>query len=369
MALKLRFNEYSMGIRENFKDVHDVHTFSKICLDTYKNKLQGQTQEEGNSVILQKFYDIAGFTEKPNDIQVRRALQNPNVRWAYFEIIQETIDQTLITGWASDPWFRKYVETKTLALGDKNSFYVKANDLILNISQISYGHHNIERSRLTKGTEFSVKTSRYGAKVYMELSRFLQGAEDWNELIDAITRSYTLYVNTLIHDQVLSAVKKLPVQSKLNQKGLASARTKKDFKALIADVKRANGSGAIIMGTEVSLGELTGFADVQWASTEAKSDIYHTGRLGSFEGTPIVELPQAFAFNDETHYLEADDEVFIMPDNIDQFVKLYYEGADQIVERTALGENADDTMDYEFQVTFGVDTIVNRRFGVWKFEA
>ena len=79
MALKLRFNEYSMGIRENFKDVHDVHTFSKICLDTYKNKLQGQTQEEGNSVILQKFYDIAGFTEKPNDIQVRRALQNPNV--------------------------------------------------------------------------------------------------------------------------------------------------------------------------------------------------------------------------------------------------------------------------------------------------
>ena len=53
--VKMFFNEYSMGIRENFKDVHDVRTFSKICLDTYRNKLQGQTQAEGNSVILQKF--------------------------------------------------------------------------------------------------------------------------------------------------------------------------------------------------------------------------------------------------------------------------------------------------------------------------
>ena len=125
----------------------------------------------------------------------------------------------------------------------------------------------------------------------------------------------------------------------------------------------------MIMGTDVALGELTGFADVTWMPNEAKSDVYHTGRLGSFEGTPVVELPQAFAFNDETKNLEADDFVFIMPDNIDQFVKLYYEGADQIVERTTLGQNADDTMDYEFQTTFGVETIVNRRFGVWKFEA
>ena len=369
MANKLFFNEYSVGIREHFKDVNDVHTFSKICLDTYRNKLQGQTQEDGNSVILHKFYDIAGFAEKPNDLQIRRAIQNPTVRWAWFEIIQETIDQTLITGWAADPWFRKYVETKTLALGDKNSFYVKSNDLILNISKIADGHHNIERNRLGKGSEFSVKTSRYGAKVYMELSRFLQGAEDWNELIDGISRSYTLYVNTLIHDQVISAVKKLPVQSKWNQKGLASATTKKPFKALVADVKRANGSGAIIMGTDVSLGELTGFADVTWMPNEAKSDVYNTGRLGTFEGTPVVELPQAFAFNDETKTIEADDFVFIMPDNIDKFVKLYYEGADQIIERTTLGQNADDTMDYEFQVTLGVETIVNRRFGVWKFEA
>lgn len=80
----------------------------------------------------------------------------------------------------------------------------------------------------------------------MELSRFLQGVEDWNELIDAISRSYTLYVNTLIHDQVIGAIKKLPVQTKWNQKGLPSSATKKAFKTLIADVKRANGSGAMI---------------------------------------------------------------------------------------------------------------------------
>lgn len=48
--VKMFFNEYSMGIRENFKDVHDVRTFSKICLDTYRNKLQ--RQHEGLSPKL-----------------------------------------------------------------------------------------------------------------------------------------------------------------------------------------------------------------------------------------------------------------------------------------------------------------------------
>ena len=54
---------------------------------------------------------------------------------------------------------------------------------------------------------------------------------------------------------------------------LPSSATKKAFKNLIADVKRANGSGAMIMGTDVALGELTGFADVTWMPNEAK-DVY-----------------------------------------------------------------------------------------------
>lgn len=290
MSKRLFFADYSDVMQQNFTDLKDIHTFAKICIDTYKNQLQGQTQAQANTVIRNKIREVAGLPENPNELQIKRAFKKESVREAIFEILEETLDNTLITGWANDPWFRQYVEFKTMVLGTKNSFYIKADDMILNISKISGGHHNIERQRLNKGSEISVKTATYGAKVYMEMSRFLQGVEDWNELIDAISRAFTIQVNRMIHNQVMGAVKQLPVQTKWNRKGLANTANKKNFKELIADVKRATGSTAVIMGTEVALGELAGFGDVNWISEAAKNDIYTMGRLGNFEGTTIVEL-------------------------------------------------------------------------------
>lgn len=368
MAKKLFFNEYSDTIQEKFKDAKDFHTFGKICVDTYKNQLQGQTIGEANTVIRNKIKEVCGLGENPTELQIKRAFKKSSVREAIFEIIEETIDNTLITGWGNDPWFRKYVDFKTMALGQKNSFYIKSDDLILNVSKISGGHHNIERQRLGRGTQRSVATAHYGAKVYMEMSRFIQGVEDWSELIDAVSRAFTIRVNRMIHDQVMSAVDSLPVNTKWNRKGLAQPAQKKNFKALISDVKRATGSDAVIMGTEVGLGELAGFGDVNWISEEAKSDVYRMGRIGNFEGTTIVELPNPFDYNDEEAYLEDDTKVIIMPGNIDKFVKFYYEGADEIVEHSEIADNGDDTKDYEFQTVMGVETVTNRRFGVWTFQ-
>ena len=369
MSRKLYFSEYSEGVQAHFKDLKDVHTFGKVCIDTYKNQLQGQTVAQANTVIREKIKEVMGLPENPTERHIKKAFKKTAIREAVFEILEETLDQTLITGWTNDPWFNKYVDFKTAVLGQKNSFYIKADNLILNVSKISAGHHNVERQRLGKGTERSVSTAYYGAAVYMEMTRFLQGVEDWNELIDAISLAFTIHVNRMIHDQVMGAVKSLPVQSKWNQKGLANAANKKSFKGLISDVKRANGSDVVIMGTEVGLGELTGFADVNWISEEGKNDVYKFGRIGTFEGTTIVELPNPFDYNDETSYLEDDTKVIIMPGNIDKFVKFYYEGADEIVERSEIGDNADDTKEYEFKSCMGVETVTNRRFGVWTFQS
>lgn len=48
--------------------------------------------------------------------------------------------------------------------------------------------------------------------------------------------------------------------------------------------------------------------------------------------------------------------------------KLYKEGC-RAATIVSNGSNGDDTKDYEFQTCMGVETITNRRFGVWKFEA
>lgn len=362
---KVFFNEYSDLVQDKFKDSKDFHTFGRICIDTYKNKLQKYTKEEANEVIRNKIKEVAGLPENPTELQIKRAFKKSAVREALFEILEETLDDTLITGWTNDPFFNRYVEFKSMVLGDKNSFYIK-NDCVVTVAKIAPGHHNLERQRLAGGSTRSVSTASYGAKVYMEMSRFIQGVEDWNELIDAIALAFTRYVNTMVHDAVMSAVDTLPVPSKWHVKGLANATNKKKFKQLISDVRMATGSNVVIMGTEVALGELANFGDPTWISNEAKDDVYRTGRIGTFEGIPIVEIPQAFAYNDVENYLEADDKLLIMPNNIDRFIKFFYEGADEIVENSEIAANGDDTKDYEFKTTFGLETMTNVRFGLWE---
>lgn len=365
---KLLFAEYTDLNQKKFKDAKDIKTFTKICIDTYNGTLQNQSVADANTVIRTKFREIAGLSEDATDIQIKRALGRTAVREALFEIIEDTIDDTLVTGWSADPFFRKYVDFKNTTIGEKNSFYIK-DDCILTVAKLSGGQHAIERQRLGAGQTRTVSTSYFGLGVYMSLLRFMQGVEDWNELINKITEAFDRYVNTMLHDAVMSASQQLPVPTKWNIKGEAKAENRAKLKRLISDVQLATGSKAVIMGTEVALGELQNFGSVQWISNEAKSDIYRMGRLGSFEGTEIVEIPQAFAYNDVEHYLEDDKKLLIMPNNIDKFVKFVYEGSDATFERNKMGETGDETKDYRIRTCMGLETMTNVRFGTWTLEA
>lgn len=362
---KLFFNEYTDLNQEKFADMNDVRTFTKICIDTYNDRLQGQSQADANVVIRKKFINIAGLPENPTDHQIKRALGRTSVREALFEIIEDTLDDTLVTGWSADPFFRKYVDFKNVAIGEKNSFYVK-DDCILTVAKIANGHHAIERQRLAGGQTRTVSTGYYGMSVYVDLTRFMQGVEDWNELLNKITEAFNRYTNTMLHDAVMSASKQLPVPTKWNIKGEAKPENKAKLKGLISDVQLATGSKAVIMGTEVALGELVNFGNVQWASTEAKSDLYRMGRLGTFEGTDLVEIPQAFAYNDVTKYLEDDTKLLVMPNNIDKFIKFVYEGSDATFERNEMGDTGDETKDYKIRTCMGLETMTNVRFGTWE---
>lgn len=365
--MRLKFNEYSDGIHANFDEVNFLN-FSKLCIDTAKNKVEQYSIEQANTVIRNKIREIAGLSENPTQREINKAFRKTAVKEAIFEILEETLDDTLISGWKESNLFQNFVEIKTLALGQKNSFYTK-DDVVLTVSQIADGHHSIERQRLGAGKEFSVKVNSYGAKVYMEMSRFIQGVEDWNELVGKIAQAFTMYVNTMLHDTMMGAGTTLPVPDKWNVRGELTTANHDRFVQLISDVQLATGSTATIIGTRTALSGLRNLGDVQWVSEAAKEDVYRTGRLGTFEGVQIIELPQAFAYNDVNTYLEDDKKLLIMPGNIDKFVKMYYEGADETREVSEIGANADDTKEYEFKTRFGIEAITNVRFGTWTIGA
>lgn len=366
--MRLSFNEHTELIQETFAEASKYTNFQKLCVDTYKKTPEGITLAEANDKIREKIRLMAGLDENATPKQITRAFRKTTVKEAVFEIIEDVIEDTLVTGWSNSPVFQKYVEVKTLALGQKNSFYTK-DESIITVAEIADGHHNLERQRLGAGREFSVSVKSYGAKVYMEMSRFLQGVEDWSELINAVSVAFTRLINTMLHDAFMNAGSTLPSPAQWNVRGELTPANHDAFVKLISDVQLATGGTATIVGTKVALSGLKNLGETEWVSNAAKEDVYNTGRIGTFEGTQILELPQAFAVNDTSRYLEDDTKLLIIPSNIDKFIKMYYEGVEETREVSEVGDNADDTKEYEFKTRFGIVPMTNVRFGTWTIGA
>lgn len=367
--MKLSFVEHSDIIQETFSNDAAKHAnFQKLCVDTFKKNVEGITLAQANDKIRKTIRQMAGLSDDATPKQIQKAFRKTAVREAVFEIIEETIEDTLITGWGNSPVFDKYVEVKTMALGQKNSFYTK-DETVITVAEIADGHHSLERQRLGAGREFSVKVKSYGAKVYMEMSRFLQGVEDWSELVGAVAIAFTRLINSMLHEAFMNAGSTLPSPTQWNIRGELKPENHDKFVKLITDVQLATGGTVTIVGTKAALAGLKNLGDVQWISEEAKSDIYNTGRIGTFEGTQLLELPQAFAVNDTSKYLEDDTKLMFLPSNIDKFIKMYYEGMEETHEVSEIADNADDTKEYEFKNRFGIETMTNVRFGTWTIGA
>ena len=41
-----------------------------------------------------------------------------------FEVIEETVENLLVSGWGDNPFFNEFVEVKSMNIGDTNEFYV-----------------------------------------------------------------------------------------------------------------------------------------------------------------------------------------------------------------------------------------------------
>ena len=138
MANFMNFNEVTRRAFEN--DETQFMNFSQLLVDAARNTVKEYTKEEANKKIVEKFRAALGISPEDRVQKVRRAIKAN--QQLVFTIIEETVEEMIITGWETNPFFMDYVETKNLALGDTNDFYVE-DDSILTVSKISGNHHNI----------------------------------------------------------------------------------------------------------------------------------------------------------------------------------------------------------------------------------
>lgn len=340
-------------------------SFSKLMFDTAKNTFEvGITKDIANNKIREIMFEVIGLPVDASNREIKKALKSTSVREAVFAVIEETIEDLLVSGWGDNPFFNQFVEMKSVADGDTNEFYTKDN-VILTVSELAGNHHNLFRQRLNEGKTFSVKTSWYGVKIYAEYELFMSGRVDWANFIQKVYEAYDKKVNDMIYSALTSVGTSLPAGGQWVKTAPLSTSTKDTFDTLLEDVQTANGTEVTIMGTRSALSKLTNLDSINWLSEDMKQERHTTGRLGVYEGVTLFEIPQSFANNDTTTKLIDNTKLYIMPLADNKFIKMFNEGDTQIKEVSDGTTNADKTIEYEFQAKMGVATVINRLFGIW----
>lgn len=219
--------------------------------------------------------------------------------------------------------------------------------------------------RLGEGQSYSVKTSVYGAAVGTDIRLFLAGRRDWSELVNSIYKGFDKKIKDTVYTEVMNVGAKLPVASMFNKAMPLDADHKEEFDQLLSDVSAANDNcEVVIMGTLVALKKLGKMTDIEWVSDNMKDTMHENGRLGMYEGTPFVEIPQRLVKKGATLERMIDtNKLFVFPVSMDKFVKMVNVGDAEILEITEKGARMDDSMKFEYQQRFGVGTQVGKYFG------
>lgn len=332
------------------------------------------SKKEANDKILSISRKIFEINENSRKMDRKVAYAKHGLEW--FSIVAETVDDLLSTGFTDSEFFNQFVDYRNQALDDELQFWTE-KEVILNVAKAGRTHHDHILQRLGAREYTTIPFARYVAAVGANIDRFMLGKEDWSKLINAVTRAFQVQIQEEIFEKVFSAAASIPAQAQFVGTGDLDNTTKAQFDAIIENVSIANGNVPVaIFGTQTALKKLTalagvvgGTANVHWIAPSQKEDVAHMGRLGDYEGTTLVEIPQRFARNDVTTKLYDNKKLLIVPVGEDmKFVMMTDAGEtliDEVTERGEANGFIGDIMKYEVQRDYGIAVKIGRYFGQW----
>lgn len=332
------------------------------------------SKKEANDKILSISRKIFEINENSRKMDRKVAYAKHGLEW--FSIVAETVDDLLSTGFTDSEFFNQFVDYRNQALDDELQFWTE-KEVILNVAKAGRTHHDHILQRLGAREYTTIPFARYVAAVGANIDRFMLGKEDWSKLINAVTRAFQVQIQEEIFEKVFSAAASIPAQAQFVGTGDLDNTTKAQFDAIIENVSIANGNVPVaIFGTQTALKKLTalagvvgGTANVHWIAPSQKEDVAHMGRLGDYEGTTLVEIPQRFARNDVTTKLYDNKKLLIVPVGEDmKFVMMTDAGEtliDEVTERGEANGFIGDIAKYEVQRDYGIAVKIGRYFGQW----
>lgn len=322
---KLNFSAHVMNVFSEMETNYDEVKNLMFDLAMGNEIFDGERivpKAEAEAKLRSVCQKIFGVNENSSKRELKRAYREHGRE--FFDVIEEVIDVVISNGFKDNEFFNNFVDYRNIALGDAYEFYME-KDVILSIAKVGVSHHDYILQRLGKGETLTIPYQRYGAAVGADINMYMIGREDWTKLTNAIAKAFTVQIQQEIYAELLSAATKIPsaIRSGFVGSGVLSATTKDAFDAIIENVQTANESNVVILGTKTALKKLNALSDVNWRAQSLKEDVSHSGRMGDYEGTVLMEIPQRFTSETNLTPLVDNTKLWILPaDQTDKFIKM-----------------------------------------------
>lgn len=372
-----KMNFSTEHLRKIFAEEGKYESFRNLCYDlNHGNDIYAVDEETGesrkiskheaNQAIRKIIMEVAELSEEDLKSAKRRKRMLRKHQDEIFELIEEDIDFKVETGFRENEWFQNFVDYRNVALGDDEEFWINRPEDMFVVAEVSGDHHDLTMQHLSENTPVRVHTSHYGVKIGKDIDLIVLGRIDFTALTEKIAQSFVYFILNTAYTELYDTVDDMPNNTQFKKTGALGANTKANFDLLIEDVATANNAEVVIMGTKTALKKLNALCDVDWRADSQKEAVANTGRLGSYEGTTLIEIPQRFVLNDITHKLIDNTMLLVFPVGEEKFVKVVDKGEVEIVERgQEKADLADDFHTYEVQREMGVGTQICQYFGCW----
>lgn len=327
------------------------------------------SRKDAEKKLHEFFCEFFGIDKKSSKRDRKRAYEDHDRE--FFRLIEENVDTIVDTGLKESEWFQELANEHNQALDDEIQFWTE-DDVILSVAKAGRTHHDHILQRLGAGKFTTIPMDRYVVAVGGDIDRYMLGDLDWSKLVSSIAVAFQHQLQDMIYEEITGAATKLPVTQGFVGTGDLDSTTKEAFDTIIANVSIANNNSEVaIFGTKNALKKITNFYNgaVNWIAPSQKESVAHTGRLGDYEGTLLVEIPQRFARNQVGVHFYDDKKLFIFARGKDnKLVEIGRSGEiiiDEITQRGEANANISDLMKYEVQQDFGVITRIGQYFGQW----
>lgn len=343
-----------MSENNTMKDLNDL---VKLAVDAHKGCVEKYSVEKSQETLHNALVQANGGSTVLNYRNIRDG-KCPGL----FTLIEEILAKTTMDGLQGNEFFNTFVEYRNVAEGDKNVFVLPDTTLFV-VDESADGTQAIRRQRLSGSEEVTIPTTLKSVRIYEELSRVLSGRVDFNELINKVSLSF----QKKIMDDIYA------VWSSLTQANFRDAAyfstvgsyNEEALLDLIAHVEAAaNGGQAIILGTKKALRKL----QPSIMADTAKEDVYNTGYMGKFFGSPVVAIPQRHATG-TTNFLIRDDILTIVVGDANKPIKLVREGSPLMFMRNP-EDNMDLTQEYFYAEKYGIGFVFpgNENTGIGQYD-